>query len=136
MTSERLATLISGYADDKKAQAIVALDLRGVIDYTDYFVICSGGSDRQVKAIVDGIHVGVKGELGILPRRVEGLPGSQWVLMDYLDVIVHVFMPDVREYYALERLWGEVPARELGAPAAAAAPSSRAGTSPHRRSSA
>ncbi len=122
MTSERLATLISGYADDKKAQAIVALDLRGVIDYTDYFVICSGGSDRQVKAIVDGIHVGVKGELGILPRRVEGLPGSQWVLMDYLDVIVHVFVPEVREFYALERLWGEVPVRAFGPAGLAPAP--------------
>ena len=122
MTSERLATLIAGYADDKKAQSIVALDLRGVIDYTDYFVICSGGSDRQVKAIVDGIHVGVKAELGIFPRRVEGLPGSEWVLMDYLDVVVHVFVQQVREFYALERLWGEVPVRELGPAGLAATP--------------
>ena len=119
MNSDALATLIAGYADDKKAQSIVALDLRGVIDYTDYFVICSGGSDRQVKAIVDGIQIGCKSDLGILPRRVEGLPGSQWVLMDYLDVVVHVFVPEVREFYALERLWGEVPARELAPPPAA-----------------
>ena len=118
MNSEQLAAAIAGFADDKKAHSIVELDLRGVIDYTDYFVICSGGSDRQVKAIVDGIHVGVKAELGILPRRVEGLPGSQWVLMDYLDVIVHVFVPEVREFYALERLWGEVPAKAVGAAAA------------------
>jgi ribosome-associated protein len=122
MTSERLADLISGYADDKKAQTIVALDLHGVIDYTDYFVICSGATDRQVKAIVDGIHVGVKGELGIHPRRVEGLPGSQWVLMDYLDVVVHVFVPQVREFYALERLWGEVPVREFRPAGLAATP--------------
>ena len=115
MNSERLAEAIAGYADDKKAQSIVELDLRGVIDYTDYFVICSGGSDRQVKAIVDGVHAGCKTELGILPLHVEGLPASQWVLMDYLDVVVHVFVPEVREFYALERLWGEVPARELGA---------------------
>ena len=73
MTSDQLAALIAGYADDKKAQSIVELDLRGVIDYTDYFVICSGGSDRQVKAIHDGIHAGCKAEYGILPRRVEGL---------------------------------------------------------------
>jgi ribosome-associated protein len=119
---ERLAAAIAGFADDKKAQSIVELDLRGVIDYTDYFVICSGGSDRQVKAIVDAIHIGCKTELGILPRRVEGLPGSQWVLMDYLDVVVHVFVPELREHYDLERLWGEVPARAVGgSPAAAAA---------------
>ena len=121
MNSDALVAVIAGYADDKKAQSIVALDLRGVIDYTDYFVICSGGTDRQVKAIVDGIHVGCKAELGILPRRVEGIPGSQWVLMDYLDVVVHVFVPEVREFYALERLWGEVPAREIGAASFAAA---------------
>jgi ribosome-associated protein len=114
VNSERLATVIAGYADDKKAQSIVALDLRSVIDYTDYFVICSGGTERQVKAIVDGIHVGCKSELGIAPRRVEGLPGSQWVLMDYLDVVVQVFVPELREFYALERLWGEVPVREFG----------------------
>jgi ribosome-associated protein len=113
VNSEELAAAIAGYADDKKAQSIVELDLRGVIDYTDYFVICSGGSDRQVKAIADGIHVGCKSEFGILPRRVEGLPASQWVLMDYLDVVVHVFVEELREFYALERLWGEAPAREV-----------------------
>ena len=93
MNSEQLAAVIAGHADDKKAQEIVELDLRGVIDYTDYFVVCSGGTERQVKAIADGIHIGCKTELGILPRRVEGLPGAQWVLMDYLDVVVHVFVP-------------------------------------------
>ena len=121
MNSEELAAAIANYADDKKAQSIVELDLRGVVDYTDFFVICSGGSDRQVKAIHDGIHLGCKSEYAILPTRVEGLPRGQWVLMDYLDVIVHVFMPEVREYYSLERLWGEVPAREIGAAAAAGA---------------
>ena len=115
MNSDQLAAVIAGHADDKKAQSIVELDLRGVVDYTDYFVICSGATERQVKAIADGIHIGCKTELGILPRRVEGLPGAQWVLMDYLDVVVHVFVRELREFYALERLWGEVPARELGA---------------------
>jgi ribosome-associated protein len=114
-----LAAVIARYADDKKAQSIVELDLRGVIDYTDYFVICSGGTERQVKAIVDAIHLGCKTELGIAPKRVEGLPGSQWVLMDYLDVVVHVFVRELREFYALERLWGEVPAREIRPPALA-----------------
>lgn len=117
MTSEELAALVSRYADDRKAHDIVELDLRSVVDYTDYFVICSGGSDRQVKAIHDAIHEGCKSAHGLLPRRVEGLAQSQWVLMDYLDVIVHIFVPAVREFYALERLWGEVPARAVGAAA-------------------
>jgi ribosome-associated protein len=122
VNSEQLAAVIAGHADDKKAQSIVELDLRGVIDYTDYFMICSGGTERQVKAIVDGIHFGCKAELGILPRRVEGLPAAEWVLMDYLDVVVHVFVPQLREFYALERLWGEVPAREVGVPSPAGSP--------------
>ena len=118
MNSDQLAAAIGGYADDKKAQSIVELDLRTVLDYTDFFVICSGGTERQVKAIHDGIHAGVKAQFGVFPRRVEGLGQSQWVLMDYLDVVVHVFVPDVREYYALERLWGEVPVRAVAAAAA------------------
>ena len=118
MSPAQLAAAIAAFAEDKKAREIVELDLRGVVDYTDYFVICSGGSDRQVKAIHDGIHAGCKSEYGILPRRVDGTSQSQWVLMDYLDVIVHVFVPEVREFYALERLWGEVPARIIVAAAA------------------
>ena len=118
MTPEHLAAQIAAYAEDKKALDIVELDLRTVVDYTDYFVICSGGTDRQVKAIHDAIHLGCKDEHGILPRRVEGLTQARWVLMDYLDVVVHLFVPEVREFYGLERLWGEVPARALGAAAA------------------
>ncbi len=106
--------MIAGYADDKKAQDIVELDLRGVVGYTDYFVIATGTSERQVKAIHDGIHLGMKDEHGILPRRVEGVSESRWILMDYLDVVVHVFTAQTREYYRLEQLWGEAPARELG----------------------
>ena len=119
MNSDALVAVIAGYADDKKAQSIVALDLRGVIDYTDFFVVCSGSTDRQVKAIHDAIHIGCKNEHGLLPARVEGMGAAQWVLMDYLDVIVHVFVPEVREFYALERLWGEVPVREISVGAAA-----------------
>ena len=119
MSSAQLAAAIAGFADEKKAHEIVELDLRGVVDYTDFFVICTGGTDRQVKAIHDGIHAGAKTEFGILPRRVEGASQAQWVLMDYLDVVVHLFVPEVREFYALERLWGEVPLREVGVAAAA-----------------
>ena len=109
-----LAGLIGEYASDKKAIDIVELDLRGILGYTDFFLICSGGSDRQVKAIHDGIHEGMKKDHGLLPRRVEGLSESRWVLMDYLDVVVHIFTPDARSFYRLEQLWGEVPARAVG----------------------
>ena len=113
LSGEELARLAAGYADDKKAQDIVELDLRGVVGYTDYFVICTGASDRQVKAIHDGIHLAMKDEHGVLPRRVEGLGESRWILMDYLDVVVHVFTPEAREFYRLEQLWGEAPARDV-----------------------
>jgi ribosome-associated protein len=118
VTSEELAAAIVEQAADKKAVNIVELDLRGVIDYTDYFVICSGTSDRQVKAICEGIRYGLKGAHGISARRVDGLTQASWVLMDYLDVLVHVFIPEVRSYYDLERLWGEVPSREIAVGAA------------------
>jgi ribosome-associated protein len=109
----RLAELISGYASDVKALDIAELDLRGVLGYTDYFVICSGGTDRQTKAIHDRIHENMKKQHGLLPRRVEGLAEARWILMDYLDVIVHIFTPDAREYYRLEQLWGEAPKRAV-----------------------
>ncbi|HVE66959.1 MAG TPA: ribosome silencing factor [Solirubrobacteraceae bacterium] len=111
---EELARAIVGYADDKKAHDIVELDLRGVVGYTDRFVICTGASERQVKAIHDGVYQGLKDDHGLLPRRVEGAGEAQWILMDYLDVVVHVFTPDTRDYYRLEQLWGEVPARAAG----------------------
>jgi ribosome-associated protein len=114
MTSEQLARTIASYADEKKAIDIVELDLRGVLDYTDFFIICSGNTDRQTKAIHDAVHQGLKRDHGVMPARVEGFAEARWILMDYLDVIVHVFTPQTREFYSLERLWGEVPARVLG----------------------
>jgi ribosome-associated protein len=114
-TPEQMADLAADLASDIKAIDIVTLDLRGMIGYTDYFVICTGRTDRQTKAIHDAIHAGFKARHGILPRRVEGLTGARWILMDYLDVVVHVFTPDTREYYRLEQLWGEAPARAVGA---------------------
>jgi ribosome-associated protein len=110
ISGEGLAQVIAEYASERKALDIVQLDLRGMIFYTDYFVICTGRSDRQVKAIHDGVHMGMKTDHGILPRRVEGLPQAKWVLMDYLDVVVHMFTPELREFYRLEQLWGEAPA--------------------------
>ena len=115
LTPERLAELIAEYALDKKAQDVVELDLRGVSGFTDAFVLATGGTDRQVKAIHDAIHFGLKKDHGLLPRRVEGLTESRWVLMDYWDVLVHIFTPDARDFYRLEALWGDVPKRAFEA---------------------
>jgi ribosome-associated protein len=111
MLPETLVGEIARYATDKKASDVVELDLRGVLDYTDFFLICSGNTSRQTKAIHDGILEGLKREHKTLPRRVEGASGASWILMDYLDVVVHIFMPETRAYYRLEELWGEAPAR-------------------------
>jgi ribosome-associated protein len=109
----RLAQLIVTYAADKKAIDVVELDLRGVLGYTDFFVVCSGNTDRQTKAIHDAIHEGLKKDHGQLPRRVEGTGEARWILMDYFDIVVHVFVPEVRDFYRLEQLWGDVPRLEL-----------------------
>jgi ribosome-associated protein len=113
LTPERMATVIAELASDRKALNIVALDLRGMIGYADYFVICTGRTDRQTRAIHDGIHAGMKSDHAVLPRRVEGVTEAHWILIDYLDVVVHVFTPDTREYYRLEQLWGEAPTLPL-----------------------
>ena len=112
--SRRLADRIAELAADKLALDVVVIDLHDVIGYTDYFVICTGNTDRQTKAIHDRIHEGLKKEHGLLPRRVEGLAEARWILMDYLDVVVHVFTPEAREFYRLEQLWGEAPKRAVG----------------------
>jgi len=108
-----LAERIAEIASDKKAIDIRVIDLRGIVSYTDFFVICSGNTDRQAKAIHDAIHKGLKDEHGLLPRRVEGVSEARWILMDYLDVVVHVFTPDTRDFYRLEALWGDVPRRDF-----------------------
>ena len=113
MSPERLATTLAAHAADRKAIDIVALDLRAVAGYTDFFVIASGNTDRQTKAIYDAIHKWLKDDHGLLPRRVEGVSEARWILMDYLDVVVHVFTPETRDFYRLESLWGDVPRRDF-----------------------
>jgi len=110
---EELAQTIAALAADKKAADLVELDVRGVVGYTDFFLVCSGNTARQVKAIHDGIHQTLKDDHGLLPRRVEGLAEARWILMDYLDVVVHIFTPEARGFYRLEQLWGEVPVRVM-----------------------
>jgi ribosome-associated protein len=114
VSPEQLVAEIGRYAADKKALDVVELDLRGVLGYTDYFLICSGNTARQAKAIHDGVLEGLKREHGLLPRRVEGSADAGWILIDCLDVVVHIFTPQTREFYRLEQLWGEAPARVAG----------------------
>jgi ribosome-associated protein len=112
LAGEALVDRIAEVASDRKAIDIRVLDVRGMVGYTDYFVICSGNTERQTKAIHDAVHESLKG-VGVLPRRVEGAREARWVLMDYLDAVVHIFTPDAREFYRLEQLWGEAPSREV-----------------------
>jgi ribosome-associated protein len=113
VSGEELVRAAAGYAEDKKASDIVSLDLRGIVGYTDFFVICSGNTERQVKAIHDAIHLELKQQSGLYPRRVEGDREARWILMDYLDCVVHILTPDARGYYRLEQLWGEAPSRSV-----------------------
>jgi len=101
-----LARRIVELAEDKKAADIVLLDLTGLTTLADYFVICSGGSERQLDAIADGITSTLRDEK-LKPIGREGVPASHWVLLDYGSVIVHIFTPPERDYYGLEKHWSE-----------------------------
>jgi ribosome-associated protein len=114
MDSEQLIAEVARLANDKKAHDVVELDLRGVVGYTDWFLVCTGNTGRQAKAIQDGILEGLKSEHDLLPRKVEGTPQGGWILIDLIDVVVHIFTPQAREFYRLEHLWGEAPARAAG----------------------
>jgi ribosome-associated protein len=109
-----LADRIAGIASDRKAADIRVIDLRGIVSYTDFFVVCSGNTERQTKAIHDAVHQELKDGHGLLPRRTEGDREARWILLDYLDCVVHIFTPEARQYYRLEQLWGEAPARFIG----------------------
>jgi ribosome-associated protein len=93
---------------ERKALDVVALDLRGISSATDFFVICSGSSDIHVRAIAEHVIEELKKER-IRPGHVEGLESGRWVLVDYIDFVVHVFHPSAREFYQLETLWGDAP---------------------------
>ena len=114
-SSEALARRIASVALDKKARDVVVLDMRDVVSYTDFLVIATGNTERQTSAIEDAVYQDLKHaeEGGRTPRRVEGSSEGRWILMDYLDAIVHIFTPAARDYYRLETLWGEVPALEV-----------------------
>jgi ribosome-associated protein len=113
LNSLEQARRIAGLADSKLAQEIVILDMRPVCAYTDFFVICSGGNPRQTKSIVDEVRYVLKqDEEPVLPHSIEGEREGDWIVADYLDVVLHVFTPETRKYYGLEELWGDVPSIE------------------------
>lgn len=109
------ARRIAELAQEKLAADVVILDMRPVCSYTDYFVICTGQNPRQTKAIYDAVREEIKKADGLTPRTVAGERQASWILADYLDVVLHVFTPEAREYYRLEELWGDVPSVELAA---------------------
>jgi ribosome-associated protein len=109
ITAENLAKACANYAADKKAEDIVVLDLQGISSFTDYFVICSGTSEPHLKAIAGEIEERLREEHHIRAVSVDGFPASQWIVLDYMQVIVHVFRQEKREFYSLEDLWGDAP---------------------------
>ena len=100
-------------AEDKKAEDIVVLDLREISSFTDFFVICSGISEPHLKAISSGIREGLRERACLSPLASEGSVASQWLVMDYSDVLVHIFHQKKREFYALESLWSDAPRLNL-----------------------
>jgi ribosome-associated protein len=106
VTSEALARRIAAAVDEKQGSEIVALDVGNLVSYTDYLVICTARNERQAKAIHDEVRAELK-EQGVLPARVEGELRGRWLLIDYLDCVLHVFTAEARDYYRLEQLWGE-----------------------------
>ena len=109
------ALLLTRFALEKKARDLVVMEVRDVTSIGDYFIICSGSSDRQVQSIAQGIEENLS-EAGHPPLSVEGVHRGHWVLMDFSDVIVHIFYEPVREFYDLEGLWGHAPRVELPEP--------------------
>jgi ribosome-associated protein len=112
-TSAELARLIAEIVDAKLGEEIVALDVGDLVSYTDFLVIATARNERQAKAIVDEVRLRLKRDEGRLPARAEGESEARWVLLDYLDCVLHVQVPEVRERYRLERLWGEAPVLTL-----------------------
>jgi ribosome-associated protein len=110
--SEALARRVAAIADDKLGEDIVVLDMRELVSYTDFLVLVTARNERLAKAIADDVHLQLKAD-GLLPSRMEGVQEARWVLLDYLDCVLHVFVSEAREHYRLEQLWGEAPQLEL-----------------------
>jgi len=116
LNSTELAHQISEIIFTKKGFNVLTIDLRKLVSFTDYFLICSADSDTQVKAIADEVDRVLSDE-GIKCWHKEGLKALSWVLLDYVDVVVHIFKKDAREFYNLEKLWGDAPSEKMRDPA-------------------
>jgi ribosome-associated protein len=121
MDSKKLAQLCWKYADNKKAEDIVILDVRELSSVADYFVICSGTSEPHLRAISDEILTKLRDEQMLRPRAIDGTLQTAWIVLDYFDVIMHVMKAEIREKYDLEALWGDAPRLKPRKPRAQAA---------------
>jgi ribosome-associated protein len=119
LDSAELVRKIAAIADDKLGEELVALDVRELVGYTDFLLICTARNERLAKTIGDEIRVRLKREEGLVATRVEGESEARWLLLDYLDCVVHVMVAEMRDRYRLEQLWGEAPQLDLGLPAGA-----------------
>lgn len=113
LESEALARRLAEIADSKGATEVVLLDMRELAAYTDFLAICTARNERQARAIVDEVKLRLKQEHGLLPGGIEGESTAGWIVLDYLDAVLHVFTAEERERYQLEDLWREVPRPEL-----------------------
>jgi ribosome-associated protein len=111
--SAALARRLGAIVDGKGGADIVALDVRELVSYTDYLVIATARNERQAKAIHGEVYARLKREDGRLPARVEGETEARWLLLDYVDCVLHLFVPETRDRYRLEKLWGEAPELRL-----------------------
>jgi len=109
LTSHEQALRIAAIAQDKLARDVVILDMQPVCSYTDYFIVCTGNNPRMTKSISDEVHQRLKQDDGLLPRAIAGDTEGTWIVADYLDVVLHVFTEEAREFYKLEELWSDVP---------------------------
>jgi len=121
LMSEELAELAAQVLAARKAQEPVVIAVKGLCSFADYFIICSGASQRQVAALARHVEEALA-QVGVKPLGLEGLEESQWVLMDYHDVVIHIFIQPLREFYDLEGLWAEAPRVALGTESAAKSP--------------
>jgi ribosome-associated protein len=113
ISSQALARSIAEYADSKKAEDIVLLDMRDLVSYTDFLIICAARNERQARAIVDEVRVRIKAETALVPSGSDRMGEADWILLDYLDCVLHVFTPEARDRFQLEDLWREAPRLEL-----------------------
>jgi ribosome-associated protein len=125
-TPEALARRLAELADSKQAEEAVVLDMRPLVSYTDFLTICTARNERQARAIVEEVRMRVKEEHGLLPGGVDGAGDTGWIVLDYLDCVLHVFTAEERERYALEDLWRDAPRLELGSGAPEASSAARA----------